>query len=88
LTNEVSENINDLFDVIHASDCWDNETIRNNVLKEMMPKSLVELIGYEKIIERVPKTYLKAMFAKYLAAHYYYVTGADSNLYLFYEFMK
>jgi len=54
----------------------------------MMPKTLLELVGYDKIIERVPKSYLKAMFAKYLAAKYYYEVGDHSNLYLFYEFMK
>jgi len=54
----------------------------------MMPKTLINLIGYDKIIKRVPNPYLKAMFAKYLAAKYYYDTGADSNLYLFYEFMN
>jgi glutamate dehydrogenase len=41
LTNQVSENINDLFDVIHGSDVWNNVTLRNNVLKEMLPKTLM-----------------------------------------------
>ena len=57
LTNEVSENINGLFDIIHSSSLWNNEGMRNNVLKELLPKSLVELLGYDAIIRRVPITY-------------------------------
>lgn len=88
LTNEVSENMNNLSDIIHGSQLFENEALRNNVLKELMPKTLLAKLGFENIIKRVPATYLKALFSKYLAAKYYYTIGAESNLYLFYEFMK
>lgn len=57
LTNEVSENINNLFDVIHGSDCFSNETIRTNVMRELLPKTLVDKVGFENICKRVPETY-------------------------------
>lgn len=88
LTNEVSENINNLFDVIHGSDCFSHENIRNNVMKELLPKSLVAKVGYEALCKRVPESYQKALFAKHLASKYYYESGVDANLYNFYEFMK
>lgn len=54
----------------------------------MLPNTLLAKLGYQTIVDRVPEAYRKAMFAKYLSAKYYYDNGADSNLYLFYEFMK
>lgn len=62
--------------------------MKENVLKELLPKTLMEKVGYENIIKRVPDSYLKAMFAKYLAAKFNYTQGAKTNLYQFYNFMK
>ena len=40
LTLEVSEAMNDLFDVVLASKLYENENVRRNVLKEYFPKTL------------------------------------------------
>jgi glutamate dehydrogenase len=42
LTLELSEAMNDLFDVVLASKLYDNENVRRNVLKEYFPKTLLE----------------------------------------------
>merc|ERR1712167_93082 len=88
LTLEVSEAMNDLFDVVLASNLFENENIKRNVLKEYFPKTLLEMVGYETLVERIPPTFLKAAFSKYLAAQYYYVKGTKSSVYEFYEYVS
>jgi len=88
LTLELSEAMNDLFDVVLASDLFQNENVRRNVLKEYFPSTLLGMIGYETLCERIPDTFLKAAFAKYLAAQYYYVKGTKSSVYEFYQFVS
>jgi len=46
------------------------------------------MISYDNLCERIPETFLKAAFAKYLAAQYYYVKGTKSSVYEFYEFVS
>lgn len=80
--------MNDLFDVILASSLYEKESVRKNVLLAYFPKTLVERVGYEALCDRIPPTFLKAAFAKYLAASYYYEKGTDSNVYEFYEYVN
>lgn len=88
LTLELSENMNDLFDVILASSLYENEKVRKNVLRAFFPKTLLNHIGYDTLVKRIPESYLKATFAKYLASQYYYAKGTESNVYEFYEFVN
>jgi len=88
LTLELSENMNDLFDVILASRLWENEKVRKNVLIDFFPKTLLAHLGYDNLVARIPPAYLKATFAKYLASQYYYDKGTESNVYEFYEFVN
>jgi glutamate dehydrogenase len=80
--------MNDLFDVILASDLYNKENVRRNVLAEYFPSTLLEEVGYEALVSRIPETFLRAAFAKYLAAQYYYVAGTEANVYQFYEFVN
>lgn len=80
--------MNDLFDVILASDLYNKEDIRRNVLCEYFPSTLLKQIGYEQLCERIPETFLKAAFAKYLAAQYYYENGTSSNVLSFYSYVS
>lgn len=68
LTLELSEAINDLFDVVLASDLYEKPKLRKAVLMEFFPKTLSDKVGYETLMKRIPETYLRASFAKYLSA--------------------
>lgn len=89
LTDKVSEKINRLNDFVQDSETlWANVPVRNAVLKKALPKSLVELVGLESIIARVPENYLKAIHAAFLASQYVYKHGLAANEFSFFEFMQ
>jgi len=58
--------------VIYKSKLFQNDNIKRNALEEFFPKCLLEKVGYETMVERIPETFLKAAFSKHLARMYYY----------------
>jgi glutamate dehydrogenase len=88
LTDQVSDKINQLNDSIQNSSLWNNVELRRNVMLQAIPPALIELVGLDKIIERTPDNYLKAIFGAHLASRYVYKYGLDANEMLFFMFMQ
>jgi glutamate dehydrogenase len=88
LTDLVSEKINKIKDAVSASDLADNEPLFRKALECCVPEALVEQAGFDNIMKRVPKIYLKALFAASLAGRYVYQFGLDANEVDFYAFLK
>jgi glutamate dehydrogenase len=88
LTDLVSEKINKIKDAINASDLSDNEPLFAKALECCVPKALIDQVGFDNIMKRVPKVYLKALFAASLAGRYVYEFGLDANEINFYGFLK
>jgi len=88
---EVSDNLSqsmiDLSDMIGKSPVFNNKSIRDKVLSEAIPTTLQKLLGVDVVLERVPEAYLKAIFSMHLASQYVYTHGSEPNPYQFYEFM-
>jgi len=88
LTDLVSEKINKIKDAVNASDLSDNEPLFRKALECCVPKALIEQVGFDNIMKRVPKVYLRALFAASLAGRYVYRFGLDANEINFYGFLK
>jgi len=88
VTNELSGSMNDLNDIIGDSDLFEDEQLRTNVLRESLPASLQELVGLDKIMERVPIAYQRAIFSMHLSSKFFYENGASADPLKFYSFMK
>jgi len=85
LSNILSNKINTLNNFIKKSNLWEKENIRVKVFKEALPPLLVELVGFDKLLnERIPENYLKAIFSKHLASHYVYQYGSEGNEFSFF----
>lgn len=69
-------------------DLWNNTALRQKVLQEALPKTLQQQVGLNKIIERVPEKYLKAVFGSYLASRFVYEYGATPSQFAFFDFMR
>ena len=88
LTDQVSDKINELNHFIQQSSLWHNVPLRLTVLGHAIPKKLIALLGLEAILQRVPDTYVQAVFGSYLASRYVYKVGLADNAMDFYEFMQ
>ncbi|KAK7966512.1 NAD-specific glutamate dehydrogenase [Apiospora aurea] len=87
LSDKLSEAITKLDEELQMSDLWENEKIRRSVLADALPKLLLDQIGLDTIIERVPNAYLRAIFGSYLASRFVYEFGASPSQFAFYDFM-
>lgn len=87
LTDMVSDKINALVKLINNSELYNDTTLRASVLAKAVPAVLLETVGLQQVLDRVPDAYLRAIFSTYIASRYIYKTGIDSNEFTFYDFM-
>ena len=88
LTDELSVKINALNDQMQKSDLWKNEALRRIVLEEALPPVLLQTVSLDDIINRVPDSYLFALFAAHLASQFIYQKGLNSDEFSFFDFMQ
>jgi glutamate dehydrogenase len=85
LSDKLSWAITDLDEELQKSDLWTNPTIRHAVLRDALPNLLLEKIGLETIMTRVPDTYLRAIFGSYLASRFVYEFGSQPSQFAFFD---
>ncbi|KAJ3183114.1 NAD-dependent glutamate dehydrogenase [Geranomyces variabilis] len=66
---------------------WDNVPLRLLVLTEAFPNILLEKLGLETLLKRVPEQYVKAIFGSYLASRFVYKYGTEPSQFAFFEYM-
>jgi glutamate dehydrogenase len=88
LTDRISIKINAITDAINASDLVEDEALFKKVIECCCPRILIEEIGFDKILGRVPQRYLEALFASSLASRYVYKYGLEANEIDFYSYLQ
>ncbi|KAM4062312.1 glutamate/Leucine/Phenylalanine/Valine dehydrogenase [Hirsutella rhossiliensis] len=88
LSDKLSLAITDLDEELQQSDLWTNEKIRHDVLKDALPALLLQKIGLETIVSRVPESYLRSIFGSYLASRFVYEFGSEPSQFAFFDFMS
>ena len=88
LSDMISEKINQVKDAVFRSDLFTDKALFRRVTECCIPAVLIDKIGFDKILKRVPDAYLKAVFASQLASRYVYKYGLEANEINFYEFLK
>jgi glutamate dehydrogenase len=88
LSDLVSKKINLVTDAVYASDLHKDKDLFKNVIKRSCPAVLMKAIGFEKVLERVPDIYLRAVFASRLASRYVYSFGLDANEIDFHKYIE
>ncbi|KAH7308077.1 NAD-dependent glutamate dehydrogenase [Stachybotrys elegans] len=88
LSDKLSVAITDLDEQLQHSDLWDNEKIRFSILQDALPRLLLDKIGLETIVSRVPENYLRGIFGSYLASRFVYEFGSQPNQFGFFDFMS
>jgi glutamate dehydrogenase len=88
LSDTLSNAITKLDEELQNTDLWKDIAFRQSILKEALPNILLEQIGLEKITERVPDNYLRAIFGSYLASRFVYEYGVSTSQFAFFDFMS
>ncbi len=88
LTNMISKKINDITDSVHNSALPGDGSLREVVIRNYTPKPLLDLVGLEGILKRVPVNYLDAVFATKIATDFVYRHGLDAREVDFYNYIK
>jgi glutamate dehydrogenase len=79
LSDELSYAIVKLNEELQKTSLWDNLALRNVVMKEAFPPLLLEQLGLEKLMKRVPEAYVRAIFGSYLASRFGMLLFAETN---------
>lgn len=88
LTDQLSDKINKVSDSIHKSDLCADAALCRSVIEQHCPPILVKMIGIDTILKRVPKNYLQAILASWLASHFIYEYGLNADEIDFHTFLK
>ncbi|GAO51772.1 hypothetical protein G7K_5865-t1 [Saitoella complicata NRRL Y-17804] len=88
LTDQISIAIVKLNEEIQQNPVlWDDIPLRRLVLSEALPKLLLEQLGLDTILKRVPDNYVRAIFGSWLASRFVYEFGHESGQFAFLQFM-
>ncbi|CAB5139018.1 unnamed protein product [Rhizophagus irregularis] len=88
ISDELSLAIVDLNENMQQSSLWSNEPLRKTVLRDAFPQLLLDRLGLDTLLERVPEPYVKAIFGSYLASKFVYKYGTNPSQFAFFEFMS
>lgn len=88
LSDELSIAIVQLQAQLQGSGLWDNASLRTTVLNRAFPKLLLDTLGLDTLLERIPESYVKSIFGAYLASQFVYKYGAHPDNFAFFEFMR
>ncbi|KAI8393292.1 Glutamate/Leucine/Phenylalanine/Valine dehydrogenase-domain-containing protein [Radiomyces spectabilis] len=88
LSDDLSTAIVQLNEQLQHTGLWENVQLREAVLKKAFPRLLLEKLGLETLLKRVPESYVKAIFGAYLASQFVYKYGSQPDHFAFFEFMR
>jgi len=88
ISDELSSKLNNLQAELEASDLFDDEPSRKGVMRRAIPKTLVEKVGLETLLKRLPEPYQRALFSSWVASHFIYKYGVDGSSVDFFHFAR
>lgn len=88
ISDELSSTLNNLQAELESSDLFDDEPSRKGVMKRAIPATLVDQVGLETLLKRLPIAYQKALFSSWVAAHFIYRFGVTGSSVDFFKFAR
>lgn len=85
LSDSLSVAITKLDEELQRTALWKDEHVRRHVLQDALPKLLLDKLGLDTIIKRVPENYLRAIFGSYLASRFVYEFGSTPSQFAFFD---
>lgn len=72
LSDDLSAKINDLQAELESSDLFEDVPSRRGVLSQAIPKTLLDHVGLDTLLKRLPESYQRALFSSWFASHFIY----------------
>lgn len=88
ISDELSLTLNNLQAELESSDLFDDVPSRHGVMRRAIPKTLVDRIGLETLLGRLPEAYQKALFSSWVASHFIYKYGVNASSVDFFHFAR
>ncbi|KAI0770618.1 NAD-dependent glutamate dehydrogenase [Fomes fomentarius] len=88
ISDELSSKLNDLQEELESSDLFDDEPSKRGVMGRAIPKTLVDKVGLDALLKRLPVTYQRALFSSYVASHFIYKYGVNASSVDFFHFAR
>jgi glutamate dehydrogenase len=70
ISDELSNTLNNLQAELESSDLFDDVPSRKGVLRRAIPKTLVDKVGLDELLRRLPEPYQKALFSSWVASRF------------------
>ena len=70
ISDELSQTLNNLQAELEGSDLYDDVPSRNGVMRRAIPKTLIDLLGLDTLLTRLPEAYQRALFSSWVASHF------------------
>jgi len=70
ISDELSSTLNSLQAELENSDLFDDEPSRRGVMRRAIPKTLVNEIGLDALLKRLPESYQRALFSSWVSSHF------------------
>ncbi|KAE9383813.1 NAD(P)-binding protein [Gymnopus androsaceus JB14] len=83
ISDELSSTLNNLEAELESSDLFEYVSSRNGVMRRAISKTLVEKIGLETLLKRLPEAYQRALFSSWAASHFIYKYASSVDFFHF-----
>ncbi|KAH9010718.1 NADH-dependent glutamate dehydrogenase [Lactarius pseudohatsudake] len=88
ISDELSSTLNNLQAELETSDLFEDKPSREGVLRRAIPKTLVDKIGLQTFMERLPEPYQRALFSSWVSSHFIYKYGVQASSVDFFHFAR
>ncbi|KAA1476871.1 NAD-specific glutamate dehydrogenase [Dentipellis sp. KUC8613] len=88
ISDELSSTLNALQAELESSDLFDDAPSRAGVLRRAIPQTLVQKVGLEALMKRLPEPYQRALFSSWVASHFIYKYGVRGSSVDFFHFAR
>ncbi|KAJ3481702.1 hypothetical protein NLI96_g7482 [Meripilus lineatus] len=88
ISDELSSTLNNLQAELEGSDLYDDVPSRKGVMSRAIPKTLIDQVGLDTLLERLPEPYQRALFSSWVASHFIYKYGVNGSSVDFFHFAR
>ncbi|KAK4048479.1 NAD-dependent glutamate dehydrogenase [Microbotryomycetes sp. JL221] len=88
ISDDLSQSLIKLQNELEESSLFDDVELRRAVLSRAIPKTLLDEVGLDKILQRLPPAYCHSVFAAFLASRFTYQYGISSSPVDFHYFLS